>query len=308
MDIRLRGPRGWVFGLAALDTFGLIVSTATAGHGKGVAGPAVPGPAVPRWTVATTTAVIRPAARPTRVRTVTRTATRARAVTASALPTASARPAASCRTGYVALTFDDGPDPASTARLLAALRRAGLRVTFFDVGQRVAEYPKLAGQAVAYGNAVEDHTWDHRSLTGASTRTPALTSRQVTAELDRARQAIVAATGHRPQFVRSPYGDTSAAVQRLAGQLGLIEVGWTVDSNDYTGISTGQLVANVLQVRAGGVVIMHDAGRIPNTIAAIPAIAAGLRARGLCAGRLVPSGNGTSGWEHGTFYARPAAW
>jgi endo-1,4-beta-xylanase len=208
----------------------------------------------------------------------------------------------------VALTFDDGPDPASTPQLLAALRRARLRATFFDVGQRVAEYPKLARRTVAYGNPVEDHTWDHRSLTGASTRTPAPTPRQVTAELNRAKQAIVSATGQRPQFVRSPYGDTNAAVQRLAGRLGLIEVGWTVDSNDYTGISTRQLVANVLRVRAGGVVVMHDAVRIPHSIAAIPAIAAGLRARGLCAGRLVPSRSGTPGWEHGTFHAQPAVW
>jgi peptidoglycan/xylan/chitin deacetylase (PgdA/CDA1 family) len=132
--------------------------------------------------------------------------------------------------------------------------------------------------------------------------------RQVIAELDRAKQAIVAATGRRPQFMRSPYGDTSAAVQRLAGQLGLIEVGWTVDSGDYTGIATRPLVATVLQVRAGGVVIMHDAARIPNTLAAIPAIAAGLRARGLCTGRLVPSRTGTPGWEHGTFHAQTVAW
>ncbi len=208
----------------------------------------------------------------------------------------------------MALTFDDGPDPASTPRLLAALHRAGLRATFFDIGQRVAEHPKLAGQTVAYGNAVEDHTWDHRSLTGASTRTPAPAPRHVTGELDRARRAILSATGQRPQFFRSPYGDTSAAVQRLAGRLGLIEVGWTVDSTDYTGIPTRQLVANVLHLRAGGVVIMHDVAHIPDTVAAIPAIAAGLRARGLCAGRLVPSRRGTPGWEHGTFHAQPAAW
>jgi peptidoglycan/xylan/chitin deacetylase (PgdA/CDA1 family) len=75
---------------------------------------------------------------------VTRTATRARTVAASA------GPATSCRNGYVALTFDDGPDPASTPRLLTALRRAGLRATFFDIGQHVAEYPKLARQTVAY--------------------------------------------------------------------------------------------------------------------------------------------------------------
>jgi peptidoglycan/xylan/chitin deacetylase (PgdA/CDA1 family) len=280
----------------------LIVGTLAAGHGSRVAVTTRPATTGRGGTVAATGTVIRRVARPTRTVTVTRTAARARTVAASA------RPATSCGTGYVGLTFDDGPDLASTPRLLAALHGAGLRATFFDVGQRVAEYPQLARQTVAYGDAVEDHTWDHHSLTGASTRTRALTARQVSAELDRGMQAIVSATEHRPQFVRSPYGDTNPAVQRLAGQLGLIEVGWTVDSNDYTGISTRQLVANVLQVRAGAVVIMHDAGRIPNTIAAIPAIAAGLRARGLCAGRLVPSRSGTSGWKYGTFHARPAAW
>jgi peptidoglycan/xylan/chitin deacetylase (PgdA/CDA1 family) len=301
MDVKVGHLHGWVFGLAGLATVGLIVSIAPLGHGK--AGPRTTrsGPSV----TATATAISR-AARPTSARPVTRPATHARAVIAPR-STMSARPAASCRNGDVALTFDDGPDPVSTPRLLAALRRAGLRATFFDVGQRVAEYPKLARQTVAYGNAVEDHTWDHRSLTGASMRTPTPPARHVVAELDRAKRAIVAATGRQPQFFRSPYGDTSAAVRRLAGQLGLIEVGWTVDSNDYTGISIRQLVANVLQVRAGGVVIMHDAPRIPNTIAAIPAIAAGLRARGLCAGRLIPSRSGTPGWEHGTFHARPAA-
>jgi hypothetical protein len=53
---------------------------------------------------------------------------------------------------------------------------------------------------------------------------------------------------------------------------------------------------------------MHDTAKTRNTIAAIPAIAAGLRARGLCAGRLAPSTPGTSGWEHGVFHARPAHW
>jgi peptidoglycan/xylan/chitin deacetylase (PgdA/CDA1 family) len=297
MNVRVVRLHSWVVGLAGLATLGLMVGAATAGHGK----------TVPRTSrsdlnrMATATA-IRRVARPTRVRPVTRRATHARTVTVTT------GPAASCRNGYVALTFDDGPDPASTPRLLAALRRAGLRATFFDIGQRVAEYPQLAHQTVAYGNAVEDHTWDHRSLTGASTRTPPLSALQVITELDRTKLAIMSATGRRPRFVRAPYGDTSPAVQRLAGQLGLIEVGWTVDSNDYTGIPTRQLVASVLQLRAGGVVILHDAGRIPNTVAAVPAIAAGLRARGLCAGQLVPSDSGTQGWVHGTFYAQPTAW
>ena len=292
MNIKVHYRHSWVFGLAGgLVVFAAIVSVVLAGHGTVVARTTEHGPS--STAIATT---VRP-----RTATHPKTAARGRSFRAPG------RRIAGCWTGYVTLSFDDGPDPGSTPRLLAALRRTGLHATFFDVGQRVAEYPKLARQTVQYGNAVEDHTWDHRSLTGASTRTRALTARQVTAELDRAKGAIILATGQRPQFLRPPYGDTDAAVQRLAGQLGLIEVGWTVDSNDYTEIGTRRLIANVLQVRAGGVVIMHDSGRLPNTIAAIPAIAAGLHARGLCAGPLVPSPSGTSGWEHGTFHARPAA-
>jgi peptidoglycan/xylan/chitin deacetylase (PgdA/CDA1 family) len=303
MDVTVGHRHGWVVALAGVAAFGLIVSAATAQHGTAV--PRARG-SIPN--VSATTAAIRRAARPMSVPAATPRGTHARAPSAPARPSMSARSSTACRNGYVALSFDDGPDPASTPRLLAALRRAALRATFFDIGQRVAEYPQLARQSLAYGNAVEDHTWDHRSLTGASTRTPTPTAQQVIDELDRAKQAIVSATGLRPQFVRPPYGDTSPAVQRLADQLGLIEVGWTVDSTDYAGISTRQLVATVLHLRPGDVVIMHDAARDPDTIAGIPAIAAGLHARGLCAGRLIPSRSGTPGWQHGTFHAQPAAW
>ncbi len=196
MDVKVGHAHGWVFGLAGLATFGLLVSTATVGHGKAVPRPTRSGPSV-----TATARAIRPAARPASAGTVARRATHARAVSAPA------RPSASCRNGYVALTFDDGPDPVSTPRLLAALRRAELRATFFDVGERVAEYPQLARQTVAYGTAVEDHTWDHRSLTGASTSTPALTARQVIAELDRAKQAIAS---------RLPAGGRSSSARPTA--------------------------------------------------------------------------------------------
>jgi peptidoglycan/xylan/chitin deacetylase (PgdA/CDA1 family) len=303
MGFRVDHLHGWVVGVAGLATVGLLVSVATAGHGRPVSRSTASGPSLTR----TVTAAVR-AAGATRVGTVTGRARHTRAIDRPAGPTRPAPASASCRDGYLALTFDDGPDPASTPRLLAALRRAGLRATFFDIGQRVAEYPTLVRQTAAEGNAVEDHTWDHRSLTGASTGTPALTPHHVLAELERAKRAIASATGRRPRFFRPPYGDTSPAVRRMAGMLGLIEVGWSVDSDDYTGLGTRQIVARVLQARAGAVVVMHDTSRIPNTIAAIPAMAAGLRARGLCPGRLVPSRAGTRGWVHGTFHAQPAGW
>src|SRR5207342_3064430 len=121
MGVKVGHRHGWVVGLAGLATFGLLVGAATVGDGRAVprtirSGPSVLAAATP----------VRRAARPTSVPGVTRRATHPRAVSASARPTLSARPSASCRSGHVALTFDDGPDPVSTPRLLVALRRAGL--------------------------------------------------------------------------------------------------------------------------------------------------------------------------------------
>jgi peptidoglycan/xylan/chitin deacetylase (PgdA/CDA1 family) len=174
--------------------------------------------------------------------------------------------------------------------LLGALRRAGLHATVFDIAQRDAEYRQLAHQTVAYGNALKDHTWDHRSLTGAPARAPALTARQVIAELDRAKRAIVSATGWRPQFVRPPYGDASAAVQRLARVFGLIQVGWTVRLHRH-------LQPAARRCPSGATRRCRDHARC-RPHAHHPRGHPGDRgrpsARGFCAGQLVPSGSGIS--------------
>jgi len=214
---------------------------------------------------------------------------------------------ASCQAGYVALTFDDGPGP-TTPALLAALKSVGVRATFFDIGSRISRYPDSAEQTIADGHAVEDHTWDHRSFTGATPHTKPLTRGQIADELSRTRSEIVSVLNRVPTFWRSPYGDTNASAQGLAGGMGLTEVGWTVDSEDFKGVPVAQLVAKVLTVKPGGVVVMHDSEKDMNTVAAILGIASGLRARGLCAGRLVESSKGTSGWKHGVFHAQPAQW
>jgi len=234
-------------------------------------------------------------------------ATAASSCSSTSQQPSSPQPGASCQAGYVALTFDDGPGP-TTRALLAALKSAGLRATFFDIGSRISRYPDSAQQTMAGGHAVEDHTWDHKSFTGATPHTKPLTTGQITHELGRTRDEIVSVLNRVPPFWRSPYGDTSASAQALAAGMGMTEVGWTVDSEDFKGVPVAQLVANVLTVRRGGVVVMHDSEKDVNTVAAISGIASGLRARGLCAGRLVESSKGTSGWKHGAFHARPARW
>ena len=216
------------------------------------------------------------------------------------------QPAQPCRNGYVALTFDDGPSP-NTLKLLAALKRYHLRATFFDIGEYAQATPHMVRETMLYGNDVENHTWDHRSFTGATHHTAPLRPAQIMTELTSTKTLVTKLTGHPPRFFRSPYGDTSLSVQRQAGSVGMTEVGWTVDSQDYDGIPAKKIVSNVLSVRPGGVVVLHDTVKV-NTIDAIQGIASRLHQRGLCAGRLAPSKIGTTGWEHGVFHAQPKTW
>jgi peptidoglycan/xylan/chitin deacetylase (PgdA/CDA1 family) len=106
--------------------------------------------------------------------------------------------------------------------------------------------------------------------------------------------------------MRPPYGAINDTVRAVDAQLGLIDVIWTVDTVDWNGVSTAKIVSSALTVQADGFILMHDG--YPNTIAAVPQIAAGLAAKGLCPGRIVYSATGTNAWEGLDFPATVAPW
>ncbi len=170
----------------------------------------------------------------------------------------------------VALTFDDGPFPSTTPALLAALD--GVRATFFLWGEHAAAHPALVRDIAAAGHVIGNHTWTHPYLTGLS---PEARDQEVR----RTQDLLVSLTGVRPVLFRPPYGDTDDAVRATAAGHGLTEVLWTVDTRDWAGAATDEIVAAADRVVPGGVVLMHE-GR-PATVAAVPRILAALAARGL---------------------------
>ncbi|MDR7275039.1 polysaccharide deacetylase family protein [Catenuloplanes atrovinosus] len=200
--------------------------------------------------------------------------------TLTAVATGPATAAAACENGYVALTYDDGPNPSTTQALLTALRNAGARATFFNTGQRVQQNPGLAQAQVTAGHWVANHSWSHPHMTQ-------LSAAQMQQELSSTQSAIQQATGVTPRLFRPPYGETNATLQSVASQLGLREVIWTVDSQDWNGASTAQIVSAANSLQSGGVILMHDAYQ--NTINAVPQIVSNLAARGLCPGMISPS-------------------
>jgi peptidoglycan-N-acetylglucosamine deacetylase len=179
---------------------------------------------------------------------------------------------ASDRGNAVALTFDDGPGP-YTEQLLAELRDAGAKATFFLVGNRLRYWPAAAREEALLG-AVGNHTWSHPRLT-------LLPRWLVWLELVRAQWESFRQTGSKPLLFRSPYELHSALTDGVAGSLGLLEVFWSVDSRDDVPHGRPATVArNVIgALRPGAIILMHDIH--PWTVQAMPQILRAIRLRGL---------------------------
>lgn len=154
---------------------------------------------------------------------------------------------------YIALTFDDGPVPANTNRLLDILRRRNVKATFYVVGNRVKNHPSIIRRMVAEGHEVGNHTWGHPNLTK-------LSDAAVRSELNRTRDAIVSACGVQPRTMRPPYGALSVRQRQwIYGEYGYPSVMWDVDPEDWKKPGAG-VVANRLisRTRNGSILLVHD--------------------------------------------------
>ncbi|WP_409483156.1 polysaccharide deacetylase family protein [Arsenicicoccus dermatophilus] len=190
--------------------------------------------------------------------------------TSGAATTAPAPSTVDCRRlSCVALTFDDGPGP-YTARLLDELSAAGVRATFFTLGQNVQAQPDVVRRAVSAGMVVGNHTWDHRDLR----RLDASQQRREVEDTDRVLGPILGA--ERPTLVRPPYGSFDATTKTLGHPLVL----WDVDTEDWKNRDVAQTTRRAVDgARAGSIVLMHDIH--PSTVEAVPGIVRALQAKGL---------------------------
>jgi peptidoglycan/xylan/chitin deacetylase (PgdA/CDA1 family) len=175
----------------------------------------------------------------------------------------------------VALTFDDGPHPDLTPRVLEILRRYDARATFFCVGINAEAYPELVGRTVDDGHQVGNHTWSHPFL-------PDLTRDQVLRQVDATNEALAKAAGGENALVRPPYGARTPSVLRWLAGHGMVTALWDVDAGDWAAPGVGAVTHNVLsRVRPGSVVLMHDAGGDrAQTVEALPGIVERLLADG----------------------------
>ncbi len=186
------------------------------------------------------------------------------------------KPVKACRNGYVGLTFDDGPSP-TAPDLLKALKREGLRATMFNQGNNALARPELVEAERRAKMWVGNHTFTHPDLTS-------LDEAQRFQEIASTQWVLRDITHREPTLFRPPYGATNDAVRADADRIGVLEVLWTVDSEDWNGASVDQIVAKAATLTDGGIILMHDWP--PNTVQAIPGIARVLREKGLCTGKI----------------------
>ena len=180
----------------------------------------------------------------------------------------------------VSITFDDGPNPQATPRILDVLRRERVRATFFVLGRHAERWPELVRRAALEGHQLGNHGYHHRKL---HRRTPGY----VRDDLTRGTEQIVRASGVRPRHFRAPHGFRSPWVTPIASSLGQRTVGWSLGVWDSDQPGADAIARRAVDgVKAGSILLLHDGdgydplGDRMQTAEALPSIIAGLRGRG----------------------------
>jgi peptidoglycan/xylan/chitin deacetylase (PgdA/CDA1 family) len=180
----------------------------------------------------------------------------------------------------IALTFDDGPNPGATAKILDTLRSERVPATFFLLGRHVERWPDLAHRVVAEGHAAGNHGYHHRKL---HVRGPGYVRR----DLEMGTDAIARAVGARPAFFRAPHGFRSPWVSSIARSLGQRTIGWTLGVWDSDRPGANAIADRAVDgSRPGTILLLHDGdgydpdGDRTQTADALPRIIRDLRGRG----------------------------
>jgi peptidoglycan-N-acetylglucosamine deacetylase len=193
-----------------------------------------------------------------------------------------ALPAASAARGEVAITIDDGPDPAVTPQVLALLKRYDAHATFFCIGELAERHGGCVRDCIAAGHAIENHSFQHRhtfSLLGPG---------GMHREIARAQQALSALSGSAPRFFRAPAGLRNPFLDPVLQRLQLQLASWTRRGFDTVNGDADLVYARLVRgLKAGDILLLHDGhaartgGGTPLILEVLPRVLEAIRERSL---------------------------
>jgi peptidoglycan-N-acetylglucosamine deacetylase len=182
----------------------------------------------------------------------------------------------------VCLTFDDGPSPVWTPRILEELKTAGVKATFFMIGEHVVKYPDIAQRVAAEGHEIGNHTYHHKTLVPCSLE-------MLQKETEDAEQAIFAATGTHTRYFRPPKAWLTGAGKRKIQEMGYTVVLWTLNSKDWVTFDDRYIIRYIVRhIQPGDILLFHDSGGVffddggdrAETVKTIPRLIERLRKEG----------------------------
>jgi peptidoglycan-N-acetylglucosamine deacetylase len=164
--------------------------------------------------------------------------------------------------GELALTFDDGPNPAWTPQLLEVLARHDVRATFFLVGRYAQAEPELVRRIASAGHLIGNHSWSHPNLALSSTR-------RIREELTRTSETLQGITGKPVRWFRPPFGGRRPAALQIARSLGMTPVTWNAIATDWSEPSQDRIAQRLMDKiernqRRGWAtnIVLHDGGHL----------------------------------------------
>ena len=182
----------------------------------------------------------------------------------------------------VALTFDDGPSPVWTPKILDELKKAHIKATFFMLGEHVAKYPDIARRVVAEGHEVGNHTYDHHILLYH-------TLDNLLKEINETQKVIKDKTGVKTKYFRPPKAWLTAEEKKEIEGMGYKIILWSLNSKDWVTFDDKYIVKYILKnVRPGDIILFHDSGGVftaeggnrEETVKTIPSLVEKLREKG----------------------------
>jgi len=183
-------------------------------------------------------------------------------------------PASAAGRHEICLTFDDGPEPDVTPRVLELLDRFQAKASFFCIGENAAAHPELVREIVRRGHSVENHSYHHRHAF------PLFGLSRLKREVEGAQQTLTSIAGRPPAFFRAPAGFRSPLLDPVLSAAALRYISWTRRGFDAVSGDPQRILQRLTRgLAAGDVLLLHDSA--PVVLAVLPALLGELAARGL---------------------------